>query len=36
MKIVECEREDCQGFVIWNEDIQAFVCDTCDTIHEKG
>lgn len=33
MKIVECESNSCKGIVRWKEDIEEFICDSCDAVH---
>ena len=34
MKAVECERENCKGYITWDVDHEAYECDVCETLYE--
>jgi hypothetical protein len=35
LKAVQCERENCKGYVVWNEKLSAFVCEACETLYDE-
>ena len=34
MEIVECQRHNCEGIVTWNEELNSFLCNKCNALHE--
>jgi len=34
MEIVVCQRKDCNGIVVYNQEQQVFLCEDCNALHE--
>jgi len=35
MEVIQCGAIDCDGVVIWNEELERFICNKCGAIHEE-